>query len=68
MSSMADLQRKLKAQQFLDKATKAAERGSLDIALTLCPCWLTLRTKQATQQPIDFLSKQPFCKEKDVSL
>ena len=36
MSSMADLQRKLKAQQFLDKATKAAERGSLDIALTLC--------------------------------
>ena len=34
--SMADLQRKIKAQQFLDKATKAAERGSLDIALTLC--------------------------------
>ncbi len=33
--SMADLQRKIKAQQFLDKATKAAERGSLDIALSL---------------------------------
>lgn len=34
--SIADLQRKMKAQQFLDKATKAAERGSLDIALTMC--------------------------------
>ena len=42
MASMADLQRKLKAQQFLDKAKKAAERGSLDIALTLCRQALTL--------------------------
>ena len=42
MSTMADLQRKLKAQQFLDKATKAAERGSLDIALQLCRQALSL--------------------------
>lgn len=34
--SMEALQQKIKAQQFLDKATKAAERGSFDIALTLC--------------------------------
>jgi len=34
--SMAELQQKIKAQQFLDKATKAAERGNLDIALALC--------------------------------
>ena len=40
--SMAQLQQKIKAQQFLDKAVKAAERGSLDIALTLCRQALTL--------------------------
>ena len=40
--SMAELQRKIKAQQFLDKATKAAERGSLDIALPLCKQALAL--------------------------
>ncbi len=40
--SMAQLQRKIKAQQFLDKATKAAERGSLDVALSLCKQALTL--------------------------
>lgn len=40
--SMAELQRKIKAQQFLDKATKAAERGSLDIALSLCKQALAL--------------------------
>lgn len=34
--SMADLQRKIKAQQFIEKATKAAERGNLDVALSLC--------------------------------
>ena len=33
--NMKELQQKMKAQQFLDKATKAAEHGSLDIALTL---------------------------------
>lgn len=40
--SMAELQQKIKAQQFLDKATKAAERGSLDIALALCRQAVTL--------------------------
>ena len=34
--SMADLQRKMKAQGFLAKATQAAERGTLDVALSLC--------------------------------
>lgn len=40
--SMAELQQKIKAQQFLEKATKAAERGSLDVALTLCKQALSL--------------------------
>ena len=34
--SMQALQLKIKAQQFLDKATKAAERGNLELALSLC--------------------------------
>ena len=34
--SMAELQRKMKAQSFLAKATQAAERGTLDVALSLC--------------------------------
>ncbi len=33
--SISDLQRKMKALQIYDKAVKAAERGSLEIALTL---------------------------------
>ncbi len=34
--SIAELQQKMKAQQFLDKAVKAAERGNLELALSLC--------------------------------
>ena len=33
--SMADLQKKMKAQNFQMKATQAAERGALDVALSL---------------------------------
>ena len=33
--SMADLQKKMKAQNFQTKATQAAERGALDVALSL---------------------------------
>ncbi len=50
--SMAELQRKIKAQQFLEKSIKASERGSLDVALSLSKQALTLTPKdeQARRQ------------------
>ena len=50
--SMAELQKKMKSQGFLTKATQAAERGALDVALSLCrqAVALTPHDEQARRQ------------------